>query len=556
MVSREKRRYPILLSVVTALVALAILLRFFWLTVITGAQEESYRNPEVSPRVVRGSVIDRNGRLIAIETPYYSCALLLREVRDLDMVAHRLGPILSIDPDFIVRGASANSTYYLVKRRLTVEEHAAITDLLNEVRLQGVLLEKRHGRSYPQHYHAAQLIGFTNSENRGLEGLELAFDQTLSPYPELGPDVTYGHDLVLTIDMELQYLLDMQAVAIDREHLSDSVIGIIMGAKSGEILAATTFPWYDPNTYQDFEPAQRQNRVIGAMYEPGSVFKIFSLASELVANQSTFLEPFFCDGSYDFTMPNGNKATISCVSAHGTVDPHSMLSLSCNGAVAHWALQTDDRAFHGTLDAFGFGTNWVTGMPGGIAGRLSPPESWSGRSKATISFGQEIGVTALQLATAATALATGADVMQPFIIKEIRDHEGKVVTRTDVKVARQGVISPEIARIVLEGMEMATQRGGTATRTAVNGVRVAAKTGTAQIADPTTGRYHADSFLASTIALVPADDPEYIIYIGVANPTGATIWGSNIAAPAIGSIIADMVRQGKLRSSAMKTVTL
>jgi cell division protein FtsI (penicillin-binding protein 3) len=219
-------------------------------------------------------------------------------------------------------------------------------------------------------------------------------------------------------------------------------------------------------------------------------------------------------------------------------------------------LQTGDQAFHATLQAFGFGSTWETGLPGGIAGRLVAPDSWSGRTKATISFGQELGVTALQMAAAATAFATGGDVMQPHIIKEIKRHDGTSVEKSGARVARSDVISPEVARIVLEGMEMATTSGGTATKAAVDGVRVAAKTGTAQMADPSTGSYRSDAFLASTLALVPADDPEYIIYIGVENPTGATIWGSNIAAPAIGSIIADMVRQGKIRSSAMETVTL
>lgn len=556
MVSREKRRYSILLFVITTMVALAILSRIFWLTLLSEPQERTYRDPEISPRVVRGSITDRNGRLFAIETPYYSCALLLREVEDLGAVAAMLGPLLSMAPQDIIRNAAGNTTYHLVKRRLTVEEHGQVAKLISEQRPKGVLLEKRHGRSYPQHYHGAQLIGFTNTENRGIEGLELAYDHLLSPYPGLGPQITYGHDVALTIDVELQYLLDTQVIAIDREHMGDSVVGIIMGAKSGEILAATTFPWYDPNLYQESETAQRQNRLITAMFEPGSSFKVFSLAAELAAGQADFSEPFFCDGSYEFTMPNGNRATINCVSAHGTVDPRGMLKFSCNGAVAHWALQTDDQAFHATLQAFGFGSTWETGLPGGIAGRLVAPDSWSGRTKATISFGQELGVTALQMAAAATAFATGGDVMQPHIIKEIKRHDGTSVEKSGARVARSDVISPEVARIVLEGMEMATTSGGTATKAAVDGVRVAAKTGTAQMADPSTGSYRSDAFLASTLALVPADDPEYIIYIGVENPTGATIWGSNIAAPAIGSIIADMVRQGKIRSSAMETVTL
>lgn len=535
---------------------MAILLRVFWVAIITGPEEAAYRDPVVATRVVRGTVTDRNGRIIAIETPYHSCALLLREIADLRETAKVIGSVLSIDPDRIIAGSAAYSTYYLVKRYLTDEEFERLGSLIGSKEMKGVVLEKRFGRTFPQHYHAAQSIGFTNTENRGLEGLELTLDEYLSPYPEIGKDITYGHDVQLTMDMELQYLLDTAVLAIDREHLPDSIVGIIMGAKTGEILAATSFPWYDPNNYQESDPELRQNRIITSMFEPGSVFKIFSLASELAAGQADFSEPFFCDGTYEFIMPNGNRTVINCVSPHGTVDRETMLAYSCNGAVTHWALQTDDKAFRDILVALGFGTKWESGMPGGISGVLKPVESWSGRTKATISFGQELGVTALQLATAATAIANGGDLMQPYIIRNVRSHDGTVVLYTEPTIARKSVITREVASTVLAGMEKATMTGGTATKVAVNGVRVAAKTGTAQMADPVTGNYRSDAFLASTLAIVPADDPAYVIYIGVANPTGATIWGSNIAAPAIGSIIADMVRQGKIRSSAVGTITV
>lgn len=551
MVSREKRKHAYALYMITGAVALAILSRLFWVAVVQGPQEQAYRDPAVAQRVVRGTITDRNGRLLAIETPYHGCALLLREIKDLNLVANLIGPILSINAQQIIDGSSRNRSYYLVKRRLGQDELEQLTKIIKEHGLAGVVIEKRYGRTYPQHFHGAQVIGFTNTENRGIEGIELSYEDTLSPYPGLNETITYGNDLVLTLDMELQYLLDNQAVAIDREHLPDSVVGIIMGAKNGEILAATTFPWYDPTESQSSLEEERQNRVVTAMFEPGSVFKIFSLAAELSADQADVSEPFLCDGSYTFTMENGEQATINCVTGHGPVTPETMLQLSCNGAVAHWALQTNDQAFRSKLSDFGFGTRWTTGMPGAIAGILASTDSWSGRTKATISFGQEIGVTALHMAIAATAIANDGNLMQPFIVKEIRDQAGAVV-HTQESTIREQIISPAVAATVLEGMEMATLAGGTATRAAVNGVRVAAKTGTAQIADSITGKYLNDSFLASTLAIVPVDDPEYIIYIGVANPTGATIWGSNIAAPAIGSIITDMVRQGKIRSSVIK----
>lgn len=556
MVSREKRRLSLLLYSITAIVALTILLRIFWVAVITGNTAGDYSDPQVSTRIVRGTITDTNGRLLAMETPYYACALLLRQVPDLQATARILGPLLSVDPQTIVQEASENSLYYLVKRRLGDTEYEQVSALIQDKKLPGVILEKRYGRLFPQHFHAAQVVGFTNTENRGIEGLELAYEQLLSPYPEIGTSLSYGNTIALTLDLDLQYLLDTQVVAIDREHYPDSIVGIIMGADTGEILAATTFPWYDPNLYQESEPEQRQNRVVTSMYEPGSVFKIFSLAAELAAGQADFAQPFHCDGSYTFTMPNGSETTINCVSPHGTITPETMLKYSCNGAVAHWALQTDDELFRKTITDLGFGSVWKTGMPGTIGGLVSRVDAWSGRTKATMSFGQELGVTALQLATAATAIANQGTLMSPYIVESIVDHTGTLLHKGEPTVANTNVFDAKVASTILSGMVEATRAGGTATRTAVEGVLVAAKTGTAQIADPTTGSYGADTFLASTLAIVPADNPKYIIYIGVANPTGATIWGSNIAAPAIGSIIADMVRQGKLVSDSMEHIKL
>jgi cell division protein FtsI (penicillin-binding protein 3) len=500
--------------------------------------------------------VDKHGTILAIETPYYSCALLLREVGDLTTTAKVIAPILSLDAQNIIEEASRRSIYYLVKRRLSLTEYEQLTAVVKASDLEGVLLEKRYGRSFPQHYHGAQVIGFTNTENRGIEGLELAYETYLLPYPEIGKTISYGAQIATTLDMDLQYLLDDQVVTIDRTHYPDSIVGIVMGAKTGEILAATTFPWYDPNSYQLSEVEQRQNKVVTSMYEPGSVFKVFSLAAELQADQADLEEPFYCDGSYTFTMPNGNETTIQCVSAHGSVEPETMIKYSCNGAVAHWALQTDSEDFRNTLMDFGFGTAWDAGMPGSIAGLVSEVENWSGRSKATISFGQEIAVTPLQIATAATALANDGNVIKPYIIGSIVDQSGGKIMENQPTIARRNVIKPEVINRILTGMELATQEGGTATKAAVSGVRVGAKTGTAQVADPVTGTYDQDNFMASTLALVPIQDPQYIIYIGVLNPKGSTIWGSNIAAPAIGSIIADMVRLGRLKSSDMERVTL
>jgi cell division protein FtsI (penicillin-binding protein 3) len=557
MVSTEKRGIHRFFYVLTATIALAIFVRLGIILFGGGNQvEKTYRNPIVSAQVVRGTITDRNGNILAIETPYHSVALMLREVRDLDTVANLLSPAIGMTKAEIIANTVGRSSYALIKRRLTTTEHDEVQQIIARERLRGVVLEKRYGRTYPQQFHAAQIIGFTNTENVGIEGLELAYDRILSPYPLLSTRTTYGADIQLTLDMDLQFLLDSQAVEIDRLHQPDHVVGIIMDALTGDILAATTFPWYDPNQYNISLAEQRQNRIITYMYEPGSVFKIFSLAAEMQAGQADFTESFECDGSYTFTLPGGNTTTINCVTAHGSVTPHEMITKSCNGAVAHWALQTDDQDFHRILAQMGFGSALDIGLQGSISGRFPSVASWSGRTKATLAFGQELGVTALQMATAATMFSNGGSILNPNLIKGITDHEGKLLKSSSVTFAEKNVIDASIAQEILSYMVGATQSGGTATRTAVQGVQVASKTGTSQILDPLTNTYKEGTFLASTLSIVPADDPAYIIYIAAANPKGSTIWGSNIAAPAIQSIIEDMVRQGKLQSNRIKTIRL
>jgi cell division protein FtsI (penicillin-binding protein 3) len=549
MVSREKRFYHILLPLITLLVALFLVFYLFYLTVVKGENQNPYDNPKVATRVVRGTITDRNGKILAIERPYYQLVFLLNSVKDIEQAASLVSPIIKISTQQIVENSKKFSSYYLVKKELTQSEF----EQLSKLKIEGLLLEKKYGRYYPQHYHATHIIGFTNSENRGLEGLEYLYDDLLYPIPRLDESVTYGNNITLTLDLDLQYLLDQQVVAIDQQHITDAIAAIILDAQTSEILASSSFPWYDLNNYGSATEQQRVNRVFSSMYEPGSVFKIYSLASELENNEN--LENFYCDGSYTFTTPSNQNVTINCVSAHGEIDPQKMLAVSCNGAVAHWALQTDNQQFYQTLKDFGFGQRLGKDLVGLTKGSLRELENWSFRSKPTISFGQEIGITFLQIANAATVFTTGGSLMESYIVKEVKDPSGKVIIQNSPTVLKERVISPSVVLTVIEGMIDATKNEGTAIHSSVAGVTVAAKTGTAQIAS-SSGGYAPGEFLASTIAIVPAENPKYIIYMGAINPSGTTIWGSNITAPAIGALIEDMVRQGKLYSTVSEHINL
>src|SRR5690554_4740655 len=198
MLARDKRRFPLYVLLITALVLLIIIFRTIFIMLKSPSKGKVYENPQVASKVVRGTIYDREGRILAIERPYYNCALLLKEVKDLEAVANVLAKTLSLPPASIVEGASKNTTYYLVKSKLSPSEVAQVESL----KLKGVILEKEYGRFYPQHYHGANFLGFTNRENVGLEGLELSLNSLLLPHPRLNEEVTLGSDIYLTIDLD------------------------------------------------------------------------------------------------------------------------------------------------------------------------------------------------------------------------------------------------------------------------------------------------------------------------------------------------------------------
>ncbi len=390
----------------------------------------------------------------------------------------------------------------------------------------------------------------------GLEGLEYSYNSTLLPYPQVNEEISYGSDVYLTLDMNIQYMLDFSIRDMVKEHNAQSAVGLVIEAKTGAILASTSYPWYDPEEYATSSSESRRNSFATQMREPGSVFKIFSLAAELDSRAINSDEHFYCDGEYTFITEDGNKITINCVAPHGDVDPTTMIAKSCNGAVAHWSHNIDKETFRNYLEKFGFTTRYDLPLQGIASGYLAKTETWSDRSKATISFGQEIAVTPLQIVVAATAIAHRGNKVSPYLVSSIIHHDGTIAVLRDENPIYEHVIDEDVALTILDGMEKATISGGTATKTSVEGVLVGSKTGTAQVANPEGGGYLASTYLASTLSIFPLDDPEYIIYIAALDPKGSTIWGSSIASPAIGNMIGDMVRTGYITSSAIEKVEL
>ena len=267
-------------------------------------------------------------------------------------------------------------------------------------------------------------------------------------------------------------------------------------------------------------------------YEPGSVFKVFSLASILDIGGIDRNSTFVCDGAYRRNLPSGEKITIKCLGVHGTVDLESILEYSCNAGAAYSSDKVEPLDFYEKLCSFGFGSTTALSLKGESNGLLAPTKSWSLRSKPTIAMGQEILVTGVQMFQAATAIANNGVLLKPILVRKVLSAKDELVYENAPQAIRR-VLSPESAHTILSAMETVASKTGTGWRAKVKDIRMAVKTGTAQMIDKDTRRYSETDYIASTIAIFPADEPRLILYLAIVKPKGLSYYGGQIAAPVI-----------------------
>ena len=529
--ARAHRRLFIFASLL-GLIAIGLVVQLVRLAIVLPSREGG--DQLVLPEVQRGSILDRQGRILAITTRMQRVSVWTPAVTAAEETATGLGRALGMDPAAVLDTIRKRDGYAVIKRRITPEEAEAIQKLKSDGMLAGVSVENDFSRFYPQGRLASHVVGYVGADNVPLDGVEYTFNDELAPQP-VGTDsqTVYGDQVFLTIDLDAQYAADKAARAAMEVNKPDAITILVMAAHTGEILAYTALPDFDPNEFQQpsprIDPASLVNRPVTAAYEPGSVFKIFSLSSMLDQHAISPTDRF-PSGFYEKKFPSGETVRIRDIMAHGDLVPQQIIEFSSNVGAAYASERIDSDSFYRVLTRFGFGK--PTGIPlqGETTGLLRPVSQWSARSKPTITFGQEISVSAVQIMAACTAIANGGVLLKPLIVKKIVSPQGTVVK----EFAREPlweVISPESARTMLSWMETATLSAGTAHRAAVDGVRISAKTGTAPVTNTKTGAYSESDFIASMIGIFPTDDPQYIVYVVVQNPRGQSYYGSQIAAP-------------------------
>lgn len=483
----------------------------------------------------RGSILDRNGKPLALQVSFYHLFANPTQISDAERVSGILAPLLGMPQAEIAELLTIPDRQFVyIKKKMDESEYDIVSRAIDEQKLTGLSFEQVMGRMYPENALASQLVGFMGDDGTGLAGIEYSMQHILMPQTaEEQTGIIHGKNVYLTIDANLQYKLEQIARESMAQTHAESMMILAAEAKTGEILSYISLPASNLNTYPSSSAAEKADRPAMSAYEPGSVFKIFSVASFIDTNAISETDTFVCDGVYDIHTTNGEHVRITCLDHHGTETPRDALRFSCNDALAQMSEHIDSEQFIEKIRAFGFGERTGIELPGETPGSVKSvgDRLWSGRSKPTISIGQEISVSALQMIQAASAFANAGIPIKPTVISRITDYNGNTEYE-HTPVYKERVISPYTADYIRSCM-LSTAESGTGSRAARGDINIGVKTGTAQMADTERGGYSETDFLSNCIALFPIEDPQIILYIVIEKAQGETYSG-RIVAPVIG----------------------
>lgn len=508
----------------------------------------------------RGPILDRDGRLLAVSNRLETATVWKPQVKDLPALVQIVAPILGEDPNDLGNRLVSGPDFQYLKRKLSAKESAMFHDRKARGDLPGVNLIPEAGRSYPETDLAAGVVGYVGLDNVGLAGVEYSFNDVLSP-PASGSGEGSGASVWLTIDSVLQHEAQVIADQAVADNHASRVNILVADATSGDLVIWASSPGFDPNRFSSYSDEVRTNAILTRAYEPGSVFKIFSLSTLLDSGLLKPTDTFDANGAYEHVVAStGEVIRIKDLAAYGRIDVRGIFEHSSNAGTGYASDKMESAPFEAGLRLYGFGQPTGVPLSGETPGLLRPSSQWSARSKPTIAIGQEIGVSALQIIQAATVLANDGVMLKPQIVHKVVSSSGVVLAenrRTEVR----RVIQPKTAQLVLE-MLKSTVEIGTGRRAKVEGYDLAGKTGTAQIQDPKTGRYSDKYYLASILVYLPAEKPRYIIYLTIENPLGASYLAGMIAAPVAKSMAEKIIqlrglpRQGEDAVSHPGTATL
>ena len=501
----------------------------------------------------RGRIYTSDGTVIADNLTTVSLVFIPNQVADKDKVATDIANILEVDESVIEEHLYKKSSIERVHpegRRLSYD----IADQINKLGYDGVYLVKESKRYYPYNNLMSHILGFVGIDNQGLSGLELQYDTYLTgeagaiqyfsdakgnrlERSEVYVEPEDGMDVYLTINYEIQSSIERELNNAMTKYNADGAWAIAMDPDTGEILGMASKPDFDPNNYQNYTTEEiNRNLAIWASYEPGSTFKIVTLATALEEKKVNLETDIFHDGG----SVNVDGARIKCWKSggHGTQTFLEVVQNSCNPGFVELGNRLGKETLFNYIEKFGFGKKTGIDLNGEATGILFNLNKVGPVELATTAFGQGVSVTAIQQITAVSAAINGGTLYKPKIVKRIVEHEtGEIIHEIESEVVRN-VISEETSKQVRYALESVVALG-TGRNAYIENYRVGGKTGTAQKVN--NGVYMTGNYILSFIGFLPADDPEIVVYVAVDNPKGVTQYGGTIAAPIAKSILTDAI---------------
>ena len=569
------RRRLLFLHILLSILLFGIVLRLGWLQIVEGEKYQSIANrqhtSDLSIPSKRGTIYDRNGKELALTTVknrVWANPFLVENPED---AARQLAELLPTDEtDLLDRLTRDNTTLVSLARRID----DGMVNSIKELGIRGIWFVDDNERVYPYGNFAAFVLGHTTDDGQGIAGIEQRYDKELAGiagrsivnidgarrqlpfhvekhYPPVN-----GVDLVLTIDEVIQHYTEKAITLAWQQHKAERVIAIVMEVKTGEILSMSAKPDYDPNTpripleeekrhYLEMLPQEERmnhwfemwrNPVIQEVYEPGSVFKVVTAAASLEENITTPLTKFYSSGTIE--VAGTTIRSWRWYNPFGEQTFKEAVQNSDNPVFVQLAQSMGKEVFYQYLRELGIGRPTGIDYPGEVSSLMYSLPQVGPVELATISFGQGISVTPLQMMVSAAATINGGYVVKPHLVRELRAENGELVQRFEPEIIRQAV-SAETSRNMREILESVVEEGSGG-GAAVPGFRIGGKTGTAQ--KVIEGQYQDGKYVASYFGFFPADDPELAILVIIDEPGGNQYYGGEIAAPVAGSILQEVIR--------------
>ena len=519
-----------------------------WLT--ENAIDQRVRDIPVEAK--RGTIFDRNGRELGVSISSESVYAIPAEIVDVEGTAARLAAILTLDRDKLAAKLKRRQAFTWVKRKVDGE----IAKEVHMLNLPGIGLTQENQRYYPNDNLAAHILGFTGIDSQGLDGVELTFDSYLKgrsgsivvEYDARGQEIPYashqfikpieGHNIYLTIDIVIQQIIERELEKVMQDTKAQAATIIAIEPSTGEILALANRPDYNPNRFAEFSPKLWRNIAVSNAYEPGSTFKIITTTAALGEKVVSLNESFFDPGSVEV-----QGRTIHCWKdgGHGSQTFQEVVENSCNVGFVNVGLRLGVDSFYKYFTAFGLGKHTNVDLPGEAKGIVIEKSQVKPINIATMSMGQSIAVTPLQLVTAVAAVANDGQRLRPQIVREVKGKDGEIIRSFTPDIINQ-VVDVATAQEVKKVLESVVANG-TGKNAYIEGFRIAGKTGTAQKVG--AGGYMPGKYVASFVGFAPADKPQIVMVVIIDEPVGI-YYGGQIAAPVFTGIMNDVLQYLKI----------